>query len=61
MVGDPCSDVASGEYAVKISIGGNGISGLVAPHLLHPRHEIGVVQAVFERPEGRCKPIFGTL
>jgi hypothetical protein len=45
---------------MKFAIGGNGISRLVATHLLHPCHEIGVVQAVFERPEARREPIFGT-
>jgi predicted NAD/FAD-binding protein len=45
MVGDPSSDVASGGRAVKIAIVGSGISGLVAAHLLHPRHEICVYEA----------------
>jgi predicted NAD/FAD-binding protein len=45
MVGDPPPNVASGERSVMIAIVGSGISGLVAAHLLQPRHEICVYEA----------------
>jgi predicted NAD/FAD-binding protein len=45
MVGHSYPDDASEGCAVKIAIIGSGISGLVAAHLLHPRHEICIYEA----------------
>jgi hypothetical protein len=44
VVGDPPADGAP-ELAMRIAIVGSGISGLVAAHLLHRRHEVVVYEA----------------